>query len=172
MSILINESYANPTTPLWASSTGGGGTNSPMITYNLDPGAVVTVTSGNTLQLAVFSIPDAYAPEDNFLFNFTLGISNITYDETFNPNNVSVGVEFSSDNPAGTVQYANYTTILLTPEITSSLTSINGLLANTGTDYTLMTITIYNGLSTSFSFDYSFTNCFFQKVSSGGIVIP
>jgi hypothetical protein len=174
MSILINESYANPTTPLWASSTGGGGgsDNGPMRAYILDAGFEIEVPANTTFQLATFPIPAEFNAEDNFLFNVSLGISNIAYGDTVAPNNVSISITFSSDNAYGTVEYASYTEILLTNGITSSLRSINGLLANAGTNRSLMTITLLNQLTETINFNYSFNNCWFQKVSAGDIVVP
>jgi hypothetical protein len=72
MSILINEAYANETIPLWASNGGGGGGNNPLIFYALDGSdAPVSISPGDTLLIATFSIPASYNPQDNFIFNVT-----------------------------------------------------------------------------------------------------
>jgi hypothetical protein len=170
MSILINEAYANDTIPLWASSSGGGGGNNPMIFYTLDNSeTAVSIEPGATLTIATFPIPDAYNPQDNFIFNFTTELSEIVYDDTFNPNYITANVSFPTNlAPVGPVTFDSITPIFLSGDVLSIQKSVNGFIANTGTDYGLMTISIANGLSQKITFNYSFTLAFFQKIASGG----
>ena len=61
MSLLINESHANPTTPLWAN------TPPPMIGYQLDTNTV-SLEPNQSNSIASFSVPDVFGKNDIFMF--------------------------------------------------------------------------------------------------------
>lgn len=116
MSLLINESYANPTTPLWASSGGGGGGGTIIASeFQTTSGGDVVVkdVSGNTaLRLATGSSgpSPAYIQTDNSLYFGQVGQGSVA--TTFTPSVASsnadvfsiggqIGIKDASGNTCG-----------------------------------------------------------------------
>jgi hypothetical protein len=95
---------------------------------------------------------------------------NIVYEDTFAPKYISVEISFPTNiDPVGAVTFTNRTPIFLTGDVNMVGQTINGFMANTGTGYSPMSISIVNGLTEKITFDYAWGLTSFQKVASGGV---
>jgi hypothetical protein len=132
MSLLVNESYANPTTPLWA------GSNGPMYYYpNITLSDSGAIGPGDAFVLGTLPFPSQIAVGDNFIMNLVITIDAI--DVTVSGQTVFGNLEFflqyTDDGPIGSnTVYNNISVYSYTPE---GITTTNGrvqltLLGNNG----------------------------------------
>lgn len=122
MSILINESYANPTTPLWASSIGGGnvgfytGTSTQVDIVDLGPGNQIDFVA---TPLSEFPYEVVISTTANWVLN--VGESAIDWDS------VTVGIDLDGINVAS----ANVNLLITKGAFGVSITADTTIPANT-----------------------------------------
>lgn len=117
MSLLLNESHANNTTPLWASAgSGGGGSNYPIIPVTFsDPGGI-SLSALQSSVVGVIPIPAQIQPGDNILFSTVIEIN---VDTSVNTNNLFGNLKFTAEfsDDDGTKQgYTNLSVFQYTPD--------------------------------------------------------
>jgi len=166
MSLLTNQTAVNTTTNFFAGT--GGGNTAPIIRYVLDPSpAPVEFDVGSTTTIASFPIPDQYLPEDNFTFYSLIQLSDITGSSPGFFGLIDVLLQFSN----GSDSFLSRAPIVASDGITNTTLTLPPFIANTGSDYSVFTISLVNNTNEAFTANYTFQDTYFLRLSSGGIEV-
>jgi hypothetical protein len=116
MSILINEAYANPSTPLWDTSAGGGSADVRMTGTSIGS-LSYTITDGQTQKFFSINMPPEYVGKAvRITFNGGLASLSVASGTYFK---LLAGIQATYTNPLGTAIAFAYSTM------TSSGTAFN-----------------------------------------------